>query len=373
MSEQKESKVAYSNKLMSINKALMPAIEEQFEVNGLVLDDYQKQCGLNCLSAINSVLDGAGISFTDPALDQSNLSQIITKVVALKLNASATPRECYFQVRNINIKKNGKGTSDWKKQIEFGIEGDGHDALLRNFGVDVKKVHKPWLVREKDEFVYPKHTGIKVTDPVWKETGEGKVIRVVYPVEMNDGSIQWCIAERADVKRNLVAHINNNMMNATFGFCEDRYKATSKQKEQIAAKKLELKKMMDNLSLEDILNKEELQEFISPAWTEGHSREAMIERKLRNNCIRKFPKNFGNGFIEKLYQETTDTEYAEAKNQMEAEANKGPVVDVEYQEVDEKETDGQGEDLEHEKINSETGEIIEDATEEEQAQMELGE
>ena len=95
----------------------------------------------------------------------------------------------------------------------MGIEGDGNDALLRNFGVDVKKVYPVWLVKEGDEFTYPKHRGVEVTPPEWEEKGlSQKVIRVVYPVEMNDGKIEYMIAERESVKGNLFAHVRNNLL-----------------------------------------------------------------------------------------------------------------------------------------------------------------
>lgn len=109
-------------------------------------------------------------------------------------------------------------TENITKEIELGIEGDGNDAILRQFGVNVKKVHPVWKVREGDIFSYPKHRGLETVPPEWEEVGQSlKVVRVVYPVEMNDGSVEYLIAERESVKTNLFAHIRNNLMNETFG------------------------------------------------------------------------------------------------------------------------------------------------------------
>lgn len=357
--KKQDGKPSYSNQLMRTTESLMTAVIDQFQVNGMNLDDYQIQCGRNAIAAISNALDGRGVKITDPSLDQSNLSQIIEKVVGLKLNANATPRECYFQVRNVNIKgSDGKATKDWKKQIEFGIEGDGWDSLLRNFGVGIKTVHKPWLVRTGDDFEYPNHQGLTVTDPSWKETGEGTVSRVVYPVEKTDGKIEWLISERADVRKNLIAHINNNAMNETFGICNDRYKATEKEKEQIEIKKQEFKTKLNSIDdFEEILDNPKFEKWISPAWTEGHSREEMIIRKMRNNAIKKYPKNYGNGFIEKLYMQASDSDISTASIEIQEHANKGKIVDVEYETVDETPVES---DI---RVDEETGEVLEDEDE----------
>ncbi len=42
-----------------------------------------------------------------------------------------------------------------------------------------------------------------MTDPEWGPTGKGKVVRVVYPIEMSDGTIEYHIAEREDVVKKI--------------------------------------------------------------------------------------------------------------------------------------------------------------------------
>ena len=37
----------------------------------------------------------------------------------------------------------------WKKVVEMGIEGDGTDALLRQFGNEIEKVYPVWLVKKE--------------------------------------------------------------------------------------------------------------------------------------------------------------------------------------------------------------------------------
>lgn len=316
----------FSTGLVKITDTFAPMIERQLTGNGVNMDGYAKQCVVNAISAINAVLDTKGIEWMDPQLDRNGLTQILLTVASLKLNAAASPREVFFQVRNVKVKKkeDGKDVDVWKKQIEMGIEGDGNDAILARFGRDVKKVAPYWLVREGDVFEYPVFDGLSYQPPKWQPKGQGDVVRVVYPIIQNDDSIVFYISERDDVLRNLIAHINNNMMNETFGICADRYKANPDQKVQIARKKAEFLKKAQGLGLA-ALDDEELGQWISPAWTDFHSREAMVIRKMRNNVVKKIPKDFGSAFIEMIHSEATDDTYTVVQHEIAANANSEPI------------------------------------------------
>ena len=226
------------------------------------------------------------------------------QIAQLQLNASVSPRECYFTLRSVK-----QADGSWKKVIELGIEGAGNDAIISRFGKNVKKVYPFWSVREDDDFVYPKYNGIEMTPPQWTPHGKGKVSKVVYPILHDDNTIHYYIAEREDVRKNLLAHINNNLMNETFGIAQDRYSATPKQLQEINARKKKLKDKAKGLSLEEMLDDEELEKYISPAWKEDFSRESMIERKMRNNVVKKIPKDFGNPYIQDTFDMATDSTY----------------------------------------------------------------
>lgn len=309
--------------LAKITNTFAPMIESQLMSNGVNMDQYSKQCVINAISSINTVLDSKGITWGDEQLDRNNITQILLNVASLKLNAAASPREVYFQLRNVKIK-----TSDnkdiWKKQIEMGIEGDGNDAILANFGRNVDKVYPYWLVRENDHFEYPKFRGVEYEPPVWSPTGQGEVVRVVYPVLHTDKTLHYYISEREDVVKNLIAHMNNNMMNETFGICADRFKATQDQKKQINAKKQEILNRAKGLGIA-ALDDPELQLYISPAWSEYHSRESMLIRKMRNNVVKKIPKDFGSAFVEMLHDEVTDPDFDEVRREIAANANSEPI------------------------------------------------
>lgn len=296
-------------------------MERDFAEHGLQFDDYSKQCVMASMSAIYGLVTSSKEAMEN--LQGSNLRQVIGQVASLKLNANAVPRECYFQLRS---KQDANG--NWHKEVELGIEGDGNDAILRQFGVGVKKVHPVWLVKEGDIFMYPKHKGMEMTPPEWEEKGESqKVIRVVYPVEMVDGHVEYLISERESVKTNLFAHVRNNLMNETFGIItgknskgkdRTRHDATPEEKKQIEAKKEEIySALRECQTIEDMLACDNAKPYISAAWLD--TPESMIVRKMRNNAIKKYPKDFNAIASQSLMQ--MDETYQQVQNEIEENAN----------------------------------------------------
>ena len=179
-----------------------------------------------------------------------------------------------------------------------------------------------------------------MTPPQWTPKGGGRIVKIVYPIIMqgHDGNpyTEFYIAEREDVIHNLLAHMNSNMMQETFGLAESKYKASADQKAKIEARKRELLTKARNLGLDAALDDEELQPWISPAWTEYHSRESMVERKMRNNAIKKIPKDFGNGMLETMFEESTDEVYRSTAQEIKQLANSHPIdiqIDEETGEV----------------------------------------
>jgi hypothetical protein len=316
--------------LVKVTDTYMSMIEHQLTGNGINLGGYARQCLMNAISGINNALQKSNVSWGDPQLDQSNLTEILTSVASLQLNAAASPREVFFSVRNVSFKKgkDGQGNDivEWKKQIEMGIEGDGNDSILRRFGAAIKKVGQYWLVREGDEFEYPVFTGFDVIPPKWTPKGKGDVVRVVYPLLKDDDTVEFHIAERIDVVRNLIAHMSQNMMRETFGIVQGKKQdANWEQKKKIDAKKAEVMRQVKELGLEATLDHADFQKWISPAWTEPHSREGMIIRKMRNNATKKIPKDFGNAFVEMVHNEVIDAEYTEVRREIQENANTQPI------------------------------------------------
>lgn len=297
MAEKKEvaQKQEFTTGLSNWTNTITGLVSRDFEQCGVSYDEYAKQCAMNAMSSIFQLVQNTDNTDMNN-LNTSNLREVVAQCASLKLNANAVPREVYFQLRSKQI--NGQ----WCKMVEMGIEGDGNDALLRQFGNNVDTVYPVWLVKEGDDFTYPRRHGIEVEPAEWTQKGlSDKTVRVVYPVKLKDGTVDYLIAEREPVRTNLIAHIRNNLLNETFGICENRYKATPKQKEQIKAKKEEiLSAVRECETLEDILKCEVAKPYISAAWLD--TPEAMIVRKMRNNAIKKFPKNLNNMASNSLLQ-----------------------------------------------------------------------
>lgn len=285
-------KKAFTTSLSEWSNTITGLIVNDYKACGMELDDYSKECAIEAMTSIFNLVKNDPKSDMGK-LDTSNLTGIVKRCANLKLNASAYPRECYFQLRNVNVGKDQQtGRDIWQKQVEMGIEGNGYDSLLSNYGKNVKQVYPHWIVKEGDKYVPPKHKGLSVTEPEWEEKGlSSKAIRAVYPVMLTDGTVTYLSADRDSVKINLLAHVKQNMMNATFGVCTDRYKATEKQKSEIKEKKNEvLNALRACKTVDEMLECEIAKPFISGAWLD--TPESMIQRKMCNNAIRKYPKNY---------------------------------------------------------------------------------
>lgn len=299
MPDQTPTTQVYKSQLAKVNDLFMPMIMNQLQGNGIEMTDYQRTCVLNAMTAISGALSDSSLTIND--VDKSNVTNILLTVAALQVNASAQPREVYFIIR----KHKNKQTNTYYQEIEMGIEGDGNDALLARFGRGVKQVYPYWAVREGDGFEYPKHIGIESQPPTWTESGHGKVVRVVYPIQLTNGDVNFYIGEREDVKKNLLAHVSQNLM---------WDKSDAKDKFMAKAADMPLDAILDDPELVKLGK-------ISPAWSSPQARESMIVRKMRNNVVKKIPKDFSNGFVATEYEKATDESYRATRRDVTENAN----------------------------------------------------
>lgn len=304
--------------LSKISNYFTPMVENQMSTAQINMSDYQKMCVTSAIQQMYQLSVDKGVDLNKI---QNDVNSILMTVASLQLNANAEPRQIYFQARNKNL-----GTYDhpnWIKTIEMGIEGDGNDALLDKFGRNVAYIHPFWMVREGDTFQYPKHRGVELTPPEWDEVGDPtkKVVKIVYPIDMYTGkkdangekltSTEYFITEREQVKRNLLAHMSNNLM---------------REKNDKAGKLKEIHDFALSHTLDQILDSKEMVNLgkISPAWREPQSRETMVVRKMRNNIVKKIPKEFDNGIAQIKYEETTNDSFKEARRDITDNANQEP-------------------------------------------------
>lgn len=351
MAEKKQNQVTaqqqFNTQLSYYTNQYIDLMERDLTERGMEFDAYSKECVSSAIGAIFQMIHDSGAKFED--ITGSNLKFIMQKVATLKLNANAHPRECYFQIRNVNVAPKGKDAI-WEKQIEFNIEGDGNDALVARYGVNVKTVYPCWKIRENDKYIPPRHKGINIDPPEWEESGSGKVIRVVYPIEYKDGHVEYHSAERADVVKNLAAHIKNNIQNETFGIVtgttkkygkevpRTRYDATPDEKSKIDAKKAEIiEKVREIGDVDLILDSSELRPYISPTWYEIQSRESMIIRKMRNNVMKPIPKKWDSP-VQAYEYNMLDATYREVQEEIAEKANKEEFVPAQIEQKQEPKT-----------------------------------
>ena len=310
-SKNEVAKKEFTTALSQWTNTYTSLVERDFDECGVEYSDAEKKCAMSAMTNIYQLLKSSGKPMD--SYDPNSIRQAVGQAASLQLNANSYPSECYFQTRT---KKVG---DSYVNVVEIGIQGAGNDAILRTFGVNVEQVYPVWIVHEGDDFKYPAFKGLELTPPEWtQKSATGKIDKVVYPIKLFDGTVQYLIAERQGVKTNLFAHIRNNLMNETFGICENRYKATGKQKEEIKAKKQVIYDALNQCeTLDDMLACEVARPYISQAWLE--STESMVERKLRNNAIKKYPKDY-NTFAKKSIMET-DEVYKVAQAEIAEEAN----------------------------------------------------
>lgn len=293
-------------------------VTRDFNECGVDFDEYSKHCAMNAMTNIYQLVTTSNVNIAN--IDNSNLREIVGQCASLKLNANAVPSECYFQLRK---KKIG---NQYVQTVEMGIEGDGNDAILRNFGENVESVYPVWIVKKGDKFTYPKHVGIEITPPEWEQMGESEITeKVVYPVKLTDGTVQYLISERQGVKINLFAHVRNNLMNETFGIAKSRYDATPEQLEKIKAEKEKIFVALRQCeTVEEMLECEIARPYISAAWLD--TPESMIVRKMRNNAIKKFKKNY-NTMAQRSFLQIDET-YQQAQEEIEENANQQDFEEV---------------------------------------------
>lgn len=276
-------KQPFTTAMAQIQQTFTNMVVEAGKAMNIQYDEYQRICMMNVLGKMQTLAVKNGLDLTK--MDRTNITEILQTASMLKLNMSAQPRECYMMLRSVPDGNNG-----WKKEFEFNLEGDGNDKLLREFGVDVERVYSPWFVRENDEFTLPSFNGLELTPPTWKPKDyHSKIIKVVYPILKKGDVVEYHISEREEVVHNLQAHITNNL---------------SKNKSVTDERKNELNSLAASKTLGEILSCDELLPYISPAWKNAGSSEAMILRKMRNNAIKKISKEFKNAYQAAAYEST---------------------------------------------------------------------
>ena len=268
-----EEKALFNNQ-----KAFIKELELTAANTGANYTDYGIKCMVNGYAALLSVCNQQKIKLSE--FDGALLRTAFSNLGYTELNFAAN--ECYFDIRKVY-----EGEGQNKKLVGYSIavrpQGVGNEKLVRKYGVNVKTLHPCWLVREGDKFILPSYNGLSMTAPVWERdiaNLNNKVVMVVYPIEIKgDDKVEYLMATRESVKSNLVAHIRQNMLYKLFGTARDQ-------------KYAELDADAEKMKFDELLNSAKWREWINPNWLSSSSRESMVIRKMQNNALKNYPKEY---------------------------------------------------------------------------------
>lgn len=301
-----KNEVALSGGLKLQNQ-LLAELDKANEEFGADFTKYGKQCAINCIAGIVTFCkqNDVQIDKIDPTL----LRLQVQNVGFTELNYASIPSEIYFDLRRTYIKYTDKDTGEEKSKETYTIaikpQGAGNEKLVRKYGVGLKKdtgLHNAILVREGDEFIMPQYNGLEMTPPIYKpqlKNANNKIIAVIYPAEKEDGSVEYLIGTRESVKANIIAQIRQNTL---YSFKEKytgkngrEYERTDKE----ARDKFydELNKKAEDMTVDEMLADEEILQYVNPTYTSGGSKEQMILRKMKNNALKNYPKEYDNTFV----------------------------------------------------------------------------
>lgn len=294
---------------------LVGEIEEANTQTGATLTDYGKRCIINAIGGLVQVCKNQDIDMK--SIDATLLRLQLANVGYLELNYSAG--EVYFDLRKSTKwskepdPKTGKHVPTEVYQVTIKPQGIGNEQLTRKYGVGLKPqtgLHNPWIVREGDEFTYPQFDGLKVTPPKWTmKNPDGKVVLVLYCAEKTNGEVEYLMATRESVKANIIAQIRQNML---YGF-KKKTKDGKEYNDKVAREEFyqELNAFAESHTLDELLAEPKYAECVNPTYTSGGSKEQMILRKMRNNALKNYPKDYGQAYVfdavKDMYEDKDDS------------------------------------------------------------------
>lgn len=290
---------------LKVQSELMNELNVSSENNGVEFTDYGKKCVMNAISGLVTLATSQGIDFKQ--INGSMLKLALQNVGYTELNYAAMPSEVYFDLRKV---RNQDGTTSYLPSIK--PQGAGNEKLLRKYGVGLKKdtgLRTPWLVREGDDITFPSFDGLEMTPPKWTpKSYDKKVIMVVYPAQKIDGSVEYLIATREGIKANIIAQIRQNTL-----YAFQKFDGKSKVVDEDARNKFydELNKFAEEHKVDELIDNPKYAPYINPTYTSGGSKEQMILRKMKNNALKNYPKEYNNSAqrdaVENMWEDNDDS------------------------------------------------------------------
>ena len=290
---------------LKVQSDLMNELNVSSENNGVEFTPYGKKCVLNAIAGLVAMTTAQGIEFNK--LNAPLLKMALQNVGYTELNYSAMPSEVYFDLRKV---KKDDGSFSYVPSIK--PQGAGNEKLLRKYGVGLVKdtgLKSAWLIREGDGFTLPAYNGLEMTPPTWTpKSFDKKVVMVIYPAQKTDGTVEYLIATREGIKPNIIAQIRQNTLYAFQKF-DGKQKVTDEE----ARNKFydELNKFAETHSVDELIDNPIYAAYINPTYTSGGSKEQMILRKMKNNALKNYPKEYDSAAqrdaVESMWEDNDDS------------------------------------------------------------------
>lgn len=319
--------------MMSAQKSYIDSIGKGLETIIGSATTYQALCGYNMLNSINALLTKDGLNHTKKdKVDQESINDAIKFAMVYQLNTDN--KEVFVIIRNVKLKD---GT--WIKKVECKPQYKGQLKIIATYGRNVKKVYPEWIVREGDDFTYATFRGVEVEPPTWTpKSTDGKVVRVVVPIQYEDGFIDYRIAERESVATNIKFQIKQTLLS-----------------NNDAAR---LNALAKDMSLEQLLNDSTLAPYINETY-KGISNEEMIITKLIINATKRVAIEYSSALSRELLEKTYDNSDVYEKSHNAKELAQNETKQIEVKEVEVKEEPVKEQPAKELEVVEDTGEITE--------------
>lgn len=241
------------------------------EAVGVPMTEESKRCAVNAVMALCADM-GADV------VQQLPRAQLVQVLQFVSLNGLDVFSGQVFLDKRFN-----KKTGTWS--VKATPMGSAYEIMTQRYGANVKTVHPARVVHEGDEFELPQFDGLEMTPVHFKPTLkglDGKAIAVYYLIEKTDGTLDFAIATREGVARNLMAQI----LNATL--------------REEGINRRELMAHLAGKTLDELLNDEYLAKWISPAYRSPSSCEMMIIGKMKKNALLHYTRDLGSAAYAKV-------------------------------------------------------------------------
>lgn len=260
------------NEISKVDRKSVPSIQNYFITelknifsvggNNQELTDEQIFLGQNALEVMIELAMNEGKDVL--SYSRSKTLFALRRVMSLNWNIQNGEGAIILQRRR-------KKDDTWETYFDVRPTAKGHIKSVRTMGAglrrDIDPIVADWLVCEGDEFTDIEYVGLEVKPPTFKPKRlSNKVMYIVYGLARADGTIQWVVGYREQVKPALIAQAKSN---------------GSPQEDLDKMAKMTVDEIIEEYGDKKFKKGNYMVSYLNATWTEEQNRESMVETKLR--------------------------------------------------------------------------------------------